>query len=402
MPTNVPDLTFTATGFVAPTESAILSGVQQDQMAAFGAGLTTGLSTPQGQLAQSQTAIIGNKNNQLLAVFNGVDPAFATGRMQDAIGRIWYVKRLPAQPTVVSATCYGRTNTVIPVNAQAIDQGGNIYYCTTSGTIPAGGSIVLPFACAIVGPTACPIGFLNGIYKAISGWDSINNLVAGVAGTLVESRYAYETRRQLSVANNAQGSTQAIRAALLAVPGVLDAYVVDNPTGVVSSVGGQAIGANSVYCAAYGGSPQAIAQAIWLKKSPGCGTTGNTAVTVYDNVSGYQSPLPSYTINFQIPTPTPVLFAISMQNNTGVPPNATALIQAAVMSSFSGADGGPRASIGAYILASRFYANIAALGPWAVVYSIQIGTVVANQTSVLMQINQVPTITSTNIGVTYT
>jgi uncharacterized phage protein gp47/JayE len=401
MPTNVPDLTFTATGFVAPTESAILSGVQQDQMAALGAGLTTGLSTPQGQLAQSQAAIIGNKNNQLLAVFNGVDPAFASGRMQDAIGRIWYLKRLPAQPTVVSATCYGRTGTVIPVNAQAVDQGGNIYYCATSGTIPAGGSIVLPFACAIVGPTACPIGFLNGIYKAIPGWDSINNLVAGVAGALVESRYAFEARRQQSVANNAQGSSAAILAAVLGLPGVLDAYVIDNPTSSPSSVGGQTIGANSVYCAAYGGSAAAIAKAIWTKKGTGAGTTGNTAVTVYDDGSGYQAPLPSYVINFEIPTPTPILFAISMQNNTGVPPNATTLIQSAVMASFVGADGGPRARIGAYILASRFYQNIAALGPWAVVYSVQIGTSVANQSSVLMPINQVPTITATNISVNY-
>jgi hypothetical protein len=402
MPTNVPALAFTSTGFVAPAESAILAGVQQDQMAALGAGLTTGLSTPQGQLAQSQTAIIGNSNNQQIALFNGVDPAFASGRMQDAIGRIWYLKRRPAQPTVVSATCYGRTNAIIPVNAQAVDQAGNIYYCATSGTIPVGGSIVLPFACAIVGPTACPIGFLNRIYKAIPGWDSINNLVAGVAGTLVESRYAFEERRQQSVANNAQGSTQAIQAAVLGLPGVLDAYTIDNPTSSPASIGGVTIGANAVYCAAYGGSSAAIAKAIWTKKSPGAPTTGNTAVIVYDDGSGYQAPLPSYTINFQIPTPTPVLFAVSMQNNTGVPPNATVLIQSAVMSSFAGADGGPRARIGAWILASRFYQNIAALGPWAVVYSVQIGTSVANQTAILMQINQVPTITATNIAVTYT
>jgi Baseplate J-like protein len=399
--TNVPDLTFTSTGWVAPAQSAILAGVQQDQQAAFTGGLNLDLSTPQGQLAQSQAAIIGNKNNQFLQLANGIDPAFASGRMQDAIGRIYYLKRLPAQPTTVQATCFGKTGTVIPVNAQAVDQAGNIYYCSTAGTIPAGGSIVLPFACAIVGPTACPIGFLNGIYQSIPGWDSITNLTAGVVGTLVESRSAFEARRQASVAINAQGTNQAIRGALLALPGVLDAYVIDNPTSSTTTIGGQAIGPNSVYCAVSGGSGAQIAKAIWLKKSPGAPTTGNTAVTVVDDVSGYQPPLPSYVINYQVPTPTPILFQISMQLSAAVPSNAATLVANAVLASFNGQDGGPRAAIGAWILSNRFYANIAALGPWAVIYSIQLGIVQPTLSAVLMQINQVPTLVASNITVNF-
>jgi Baseplate J-like protein len=402
MPTNVPDLTFTATGWVAPAESAILQGVQADQQAAFPTGgLNTDLSTPQGQLAQSQAAIIGNKNNQFLQLANGMDPAFATGRMQDGIGRIYYLKRLPAQPTTVQATCYGKTGTVIPVNAQAVDQAGNIYFCSNAGTIPAGGSVILPFACAVVGPVACPVGFLNAIFKTISGWDSINNLTAGVVGTLVESRYAFENRRQASVAINAQGSNQAVRGALLALPGVLDAYVVDNPTPAVVSVGGQNINPNSLYCAVSGGSGAQIGKTIWLKKNACCGTTGNTPITVVDDVSGYQPPLPSYTINYQIPTPTPILFSISMQLSASVPSNAVGLVQSAVIASFNGQDGGPRAAIGAWILSNRFYANIAALGSWAVIYSIQLGTIQANQQAILMNINQVPTLSAGNISVTF-
>jgi hypothetical protein len=87
-----------------------------------------------------------------------------------------------------------------------------------------------------------------------------------------------------------------------------------------------------------------------------------------------------------------VLFAIIMQQNAQVPSNATALINAAIAAAFSGADGGQRARIGSWIFASRFYAGIAALGAWAQIYSIQLGITTANENSVLMNIDQMPTL----------
>lgn len=469
MTTNVPVPVFGATGFVAPAESAILAGVQADQQAAFGGNLNPSLTTPQGQLATSEAAIIGDCNDQFLALANGVDPAFAAGRMQDAIGRIYYITRNPAQATVVTATCAGLVGVTIPVGAMAQDQGGNTYTCTKAGTIPISGNIALTFACTTTGPIACPIGYLNAIYQAIPGWDSITNAVAGVEGNVVQSRADFEYMRSQSVALNAQGSLPSVLAAVFQVAGVLDAYAAQNDTssqsgavvtgsiagttltvtavasgvlavgqtvvgtGVVQgtlitalgtgtggtgtyainisqtvaseslsvAVGGVALAANSLYVAAYGGLAQAIGQAIWNKKSPGCNYNGNTTVTVVDTGNGiYNPPCPSYLVTFETPIATPVLFAIAMQLNSNAPANAVALVQAAVIQSFTGADNGPRARIGSWIFASRFYANIAALGSWALIYSIQVGVGTANQNSVLMNINQVPTISTANISVT--
>ena len=480
MTTSVPPLIFTTLGFVAPAESAILAGVQADQNAAFGGNLNPALTNPTGQYAQSLTAMLGDNYDQQVALFNSVDPSLASGRMQDAIGRIYYLSRLPAESTVVSANCYGLTGTVIPVNAQAVDQSGNIYLCTGAGTIPAAGFVTLSFACAATGPIACPPGFLNRIYQAIPGWDSINNLLPGVVGTNVESRSAFETRRQQSVAINSQGSLDSILGAVLAVPGVLDAYVTENPSNVqsgslftgqiVSNVlnitssttgtvrvghvvmasdvipgtqitgfltgaggvgtytvnisqstaleqmtagfGGQILLPNSIYVAAYGGSATAIAQAIWTKKSPGCNYNGNTTVIVTDAgpaSNPYTPPLPTYPVTFEIPTPIQIAFSIQMQANVGVPSNAMALVQAAVTQSFNGLDGGQRARIGSTIFASRYFANIAALGSWAQIYSIQVGigsgsaspTNPLTSNSIVVPINQVPTITNNNILVTF-
>ena len=80
MTTNVPAASLSPTGFVAPAESDVLTGVQADLQAAFGGNLNPALNTPQGQIAQSVAAIIGDANDQFLALANGVDPAFADGR----------------------------------------------------------------------------------------------------------------------------------------------------------------------------------------------------------------------------------------------------------------------------------------------------------------------------------
>ena len=113
--TNVPTISQSPIGWVAPSQSAIVTGLQADINAAFGGGLNfpTGtavagtVAPPQSQLATTQGAIIGNTNDLLLALFNGVDPAYATGRMQDAIGRIYFLTRIPAEPTVAQCTCTG-------------------------------------------------------------------------------------------------------------------------------------------------------------------------------------------------------------------------------------------------------------------------------------------------------
>lgn len=466
--TNVPAPIFGETGYIAPLESAVLAGVQADINAAFGNTLDQSLTTPQGQLAQSQAAIIADRNEQFLSLLNAMDPAYSSGRWQDGIARIYFLTRIAAQSTVVTATCVGLVGTIIPVGAQAKAQDGNLYIATEQVTIPIAGTIACSFSCAVTGPIACPAHFLDVIYQAIPGWDSVDNATDGVIGRDVESPGDFEYRRQNSVALNSRGFLTSIQANVLAVDGVLDAYVTQNDTSsatgaiftasiattvltvtvltsgslavgqivtgtgvaqgtvitsfgggsggtgtynisisqtvgsesMASAVGGVPLLANSIYVAAYGGVAADIALAIWQKKSPGP-MTGSTTVTVSDIYSGYSIPYPIYDIKFQIPTPTPILFAVTMQSNNNVPSDSTTQIKAAIVAAFNGTDGGAKARIGSYIFASRYYGGIAALGSWALIYKILLGTATATATSTLIKINQIPTITESNIIVTY-
>jgi hypothetical protein len=371
--TSVPTVSFTANGAVAPPESAIVTGLQADWAAAFGGALNTAATTPAGQLITSEAAVIGDSNNQQVALFNGVDPAYASGRMQDAIGRIYFLTRNPPEPTVLQVVCGGLAGVAIPVGALIADTADNIYSCTQAGTIPPGGSITLEFANQLTGPIAVPATNAVRIYQAIPNWNTVS-VASGTVGRDVESRAAFEARRSASVAKNSVGPAPAILGAALSVPGVLSAYVYDNASGSPVTVQGMTIAAHSVYVAAVGGDAEAIATAIWQKKAPGCGYTGNTTVTVYDTSPAYQAPYPSYSVTFEIPAGLTIWFAVNIASGASVPANAATLIQNAITSAMAGTDGGQAATIGGTVYASRFYAGIAALGSWARIIDILLGS----------------------------
>src|SRR6185312_3386250 len=375
------------TGLVLPTDAAILSGVQTDQQAAFGGNMSLSLSSPQGQLAQALSAIVSDKNAQIAEMVNQVDPANASGVMQDAIGAIYFMQRIAASGTLVAGTCNGLAGTVIPV-----------------GAIASGGRVVGQFQCFATAPIACPIGALNVIYKAIIGWESVTNLTAGVPGVNEESRADFEFRRQNSVAVNALNSIQSVLAAVLAVPNVIDAYVTDNSTNATVNTGptNYPVAGNSIYVAVAGGAASAVAQAIWQKKSLGCAYNGSTTYSYTDTSAGI-TPYPTYTVKWVTPTSVPVYFAVDLVNNANLPSNITTLVQNAILAAFNGQDGGSRARIGSTLYAGRYFAGISAIGNGVELLSIGIGTAPSpSATSLPLGIDQLPTHSASNIAVTLT
>lgn len=373
--TNVPAPTFGPTGFILPTDEAILAGVLADINAAFGGELNTDLRTPQGQLATSIAALVSNADAMFQLYTQLVDPAYSYGRMQDAIARIYFLQRRGSQATVVQCECVGAEGTIIPIGATSLAVDGSIYTCSEAGVIPVGGTITLSFTCNVLGPVPCPANSLNQIYQSIPGWDSINNSTDGVIGTNTENARTFEARRAESVAVNSIGSLGSILGAVLSVNGVLDAYAAENPLGTTTVIGGFTLAAHSVYVAVVGGDTQEIANAIWSKKAPGCAYNGNTTIVVTDDNPAYSPPFPTYNVTFEIPVSTPILFAVNIANSPQVPADAAVQIRSAIISAFSGGDGGERARIGETVYASRYYAPVIALGSWAQIKTLFVGSI---------------------------
>ncbi|MDM2751416.1 baseplate J/gp47 family protein [Citrobacter sp. Cs237] len=402
--TAVPDVTITENGLSVPDISDVLAGRLTDMTTALGGGASQSLSSPQGQIAQSDTEIIAQVYDKLLCLFNQVNPDYSTGRMQDGIGRIYFMDRISAQGTVVTATCIGQVGTTIPAGSSAVDTSGYIYQSIDNAIIPSTGSVDVQFVNTTTGPIPCAAGALSQIYRAVSGWDSITNANPGVVGVDVESRIAFETRRKQSVARNSRNQDASTLAALLATNGVLDAYVWSNRTAstIIKGTTNFPVLAHSIYICVYGGTDEDVAESIFQTYNPGANLNGSTHHSVYDNVN-YLPPYPEYDMQWQKATPTRVYFNVELDSSLNPPSDITSQVKAMIANVFNGSyEGIGKARIGSTINAGKYYAPVISISPDTVgILSLEVslnGTTFGPAST--MGIDQVPTIQESDITVT--
>ncbi|WAX22802.1 hypothetical protein MAJJADAN_00040 [Pseudomonas phage Amjad_SA] len=402
MSSNVPAVQITATGVVAPDAVAVRAGVLADENNAFGGDLDIVTpATPQAHLADQLTENITSRDAAVSYVLAMTDPATSEGRFQDAIGRIYFQSRRGATASVVQALCTGQPGVTLAAGALAQDDAGNLWSSTGDAVFSGGGTATVQFACLVLGPVLLGIGELTKIAQTAPGWDAITNLGAATVGNSTESRAAFEIRRQESVAKNGRGTPPAIRSAVWEVDGVLDVFVYDNFTNAVVNYGATnyPLAPHSIYVGVVGGDDQEVADAIWSKKDNGCDMNGNTTVTVFDT-EGYSFPYPEYEIKFERPASLPILFAVQIANSLALPADIVALTKAAIIGTFTGANGAQRARMGGLIFASNYYAGVASISPAVSILSIKVGTVTATLDSVSVGIDQSPTIDPNDIAVT--
>ena len=402
--TAVPDVTITENGLLIPDVSDILAGRLTDMTTALGGGASQSVSSPQGQLAQSDTEIIAQTDDKLLCLFNQINPDYSTGRFQDGIGRIYFMDRISAQSTVVTAQCIGKVNTVIPAGSSAIDTNGYIYQSIDEAVIPSTGTINVQFVNTTTGPISCATGALNQIYRAVSGWDSITNASPGVVGVDVESRIAFETRRKQSVARNSRNQDASMLSALLATSGVLDAYVWSNRTAATVNKGTTSfpVLAHSIYICVYGGADEDVAESIFQTYNPGANMNGGTHYTVYDNVN-YLPPYPEYDMQWQKATPARVYFKVELDSSLNPPSDITSQVKTMIANVFNGGyEGIGKARIGSTINAGKYYAPVISISPDTVgILSLEVSLDGATfGPAATMGIDQVPTIQESDINVT--
>lgn len=402
--TAVPDVTITENGLSVPDISDVLAGRLTDMTTALGGGASQSLSSPQGQIAQSDTEIIAQEYDKLLCLFNQVNPDYSTGRFQDGIGRIYFMDRISAQGTVVTATCIGQVGTTIPAGSSAVDTSGYIYQSIDNAIIPSTGSVDVQFVNTTTGPVPCAAGALNQIYRAVSGWDAITNASPGVVGVDVESRIAFETRRRQSVARSSRNQDASTLSALLATNGVLDAYVWSNRTASTVNQGTTSfpVLAHSIYICVYGGTDSDVAEAIFNTYNPGANLNGDTTYTVYDNVN-YTAPYPSYDMQWQKATPTRVYFNVELDSSLNPPSDITQQVKTMIASVFNGGyEGIGKARIGSTINSGKYYAPVISISPDTVgILTLEVSLDgLAYGPAVTMGIDQVPTIQESDITVT--
>lgn len=415
--TNVPLPVFTPTGLQTFGEQAILSGVQADWVSAFaltGKTLNTELTTPQGQLQQSQSYMVAAFQAALAQLIANVDPMTSSGVFQDALGRIYFLTRQAATFATVQATVTGVVGASLPAGSQAKSSDGTIWASSTAVVFGVGGTAPVIFQALTAG--SVPAAGINDlrIYQQVPNWTAVSNAAPSTPGTDTENRVEFETRRAASVQIGGIGQAANVRAAIANVAGVTDLFVYNNggDTAVNYGTTSYPIPAHSIGISVTGGANSDIANAINSKLDCGCGmvTTAGLGTLVTVNVQdtvNYVAPFPTYPIRFIRPANTSIYITVNVANLATLPANYISQVQAAVASAFAsgftstdGTISVPRARIGGQIIAAEFAAPILTI-PNITPVTLFIGTSPAPSSgaSVTMGIDQQPVCPALNVTV---
>ena len=360
-------LTFDSqTGFSVSETSDIRDGVAQDWVEAFKEqgrpDLNTDPETPQGQIIDSETAAIHQKDVELAFLAQQFNPQTASGRWQDALGKIYFLNRKPAINSTSVCTLTGINGTTVAAGAlirSSYDQ--TLWALNEDVTIGADGTASGTFTCQSEGAIQGGAGTLNQIVTTTPGWDAVTNAAAAEVGQLVETQAAFESRRYQSVALNSRGTTAAVYARVAEVDNVIATYVTDNKTNVNKTIDGYTLSPHSIYVAVIGGADADIAEAIYNSVSAGCDYNGNTSEDVTDPNTGAVE-----TVTFMRPAQLPLYVRVTVQDDGNLPDGYEDTIKEAVYNNFYGLDTETtingeailRAVMNSDIYASRFMPSI--------------------------------------------
>lgn len=384
-------------GLQVPETDRILAFVQGEFKKVFGNDINLDPSSPQGQLITSLAAMIATKNTELLKLANQFNPLTAQGLFQEAIGKIYFLDRKVAQPTIVLCECKGLTGTVIPVNSIVESADGVRFYSSGERIIDETQNILVEFFCERSGEIQVQPHTVNRIITVVPGWDTVDNPNAGVTGRLKETQGEFERRRYASVAKNAHGTVAAIYGSLADIDGVVDLVVLENRTNDPITEAGVTIDGHSVYISVFGGKDEDIARAIYHKIDCGCGTTGTVNVTHIAKDFGNAV----YVYQINRPAELPVYINVKIKKTESTLETVVDDIKKAVLANFNGTDSasGVRVKMGETLYASRFYCPILNEN---VQELLEIGVSLDNaafSSSVFISADKFPTLSADNINV---
>lgn len=384
-------------GFIVDSVDAVREQMQQVWINAFKSpdlpALNTAAETPQGQIIDSQTAAIMNKDNEFLNLANQFNLETADGIFLDALASIYFLQRQPATSTIVECECIGLQGVTIPAGAIIQTTDNLQLICLEGGEIAATGKISLLFALNKTGAINVAAHSANIIVTQIPGWDSVDNPNAGVVGRNTETRVEFLNRIKNSVAINSQGTVDALESAIANIRGVVAVTVLENDTDSTQTISDVEMTAHSVCISVFGGDNTEIANTIRIKKDAGCSTIGNTQVTT----SGAKI---ERTYNILRPDIVTLGIRIKINNTGDLIGNIQDKIKQAVLDDFNGLGSNPPVSMASTIYATRFIPAIINTGATSII-SVELALLSASdyKEKLSFSAKEMPTLDISNIEV---
>lgn len=270
------------TGYVAKTIEEIVNEIEADELAIIDPALVLTSDQPIVQL----NGIFSKKLAELWELggvaYNAIFRDAAENFLLDNIGDLTGTPRdASTRSTVVATVNLGASYTqgvgvmvaqVVGTSPPILFRNKNAVVSTTAGNYSA------IFESVDYGPITANAGTLTVIAGPVSGWNSITNALDATLGTLTEVDPPYRVRQRDELSAAGSATPDGIRADVLKVPGVQQAFVFENLSDVTD---GNGVPPHAYETVIYDGatplaSNAAVWQVIWNDKPSGIQAYGTT------------------------------------------------------------------------------------------------------------------------------
>jgi uncharacterized phage protein gp47/JayE len=271
--------TITSTGITAPSYADIYQSLQASFQGIFGSDAYVDPDSQDGQMLAIVAKAIADSNAVSIAVYNAYSPATAQGVALSNAIKINGIARGIATSSTALVRIVGEIGTQIN-NGVVGGPDNSRWTLPALVTIPPAAFIDVTATCTLEGSTEAAIGTLTRILTPTLGWQSVTNAAAAAPGAPVELDATVRQRQTTSTALPSLTVLDGIVGAVAAIAGVTQVKAFENDTNATDSNG---LPAHSIALVTLGGASADIANAIYLKKTPGAYTYGTTVVPVTDS-----------------------------------------------------------------------------------------------------------------------
>lgn len=279
-------------GITAPQFADILSYLQQQYRAIFGDDVYLANDSQDGQFLAILAQAISDANNATISAYNSFSPATAQGNSLSNMIKLNGIQRQSATKSTVVLKVIGQAGTIIQ-NGAAQDNNNVLWDLPSTVIIPPEGEILVLATCRQFGAISAAVGAIDTIATPTLGWQTVNNPEPPFRGSPIESDGALRMRQTQAVALPSLSVLAGVVGAVEKIAGVQEVAAYENDSDKADLNG---LPPHSIALVVIGGDPQAVAQAIYSKKTAGSYTYGTTIVKLKDPKIGLES-----TIRYFIP-----------------------------------------------------------------------------------------------------
>jgi uncharacterized phage protein gp47/JayE len=304
-----------STGFNRKTVAEILSDIEAAQRAEISPNLDLSSATPWGQNNGIFANELGIAWEQLEVCYHAFDPDAAEDFLLTSLGKLTGTERRGASYSLVTLTCTLESGTTLEsdVHFAAVDGNSDSLWTPDEDfTAPSTGDHEVVFRAQNTGPVAASQDTITVIHTSLVGWSAVTNPEAASVGRDVDDDATLRQRREAQLTATGSATTDAIRADVLEVDGVIDCTVFENDSD--DTVDGMP--PHSIEVLVYDGDPSAagdedIAQAIWNTRAAGIQTVGGESAAATDALGE------SRTVYFSRPDVVDIYIDITVETGAG-------------------------------------------------------------------------------------